>query len=74
MIKLGTLFPVLQRLADEMAADDAPPDLGSLSPASLRAELEARGIEPTTDLDRERERRRCRRRVRHFERRRENRK
>jgi hypothetical protein len=71
MIKLGTLCPELQRIADEMAGDNAPADLRGLSPAEQRAELEARGIEPTTDRDRERRRRHAKRqKARHWERRR----
>jgi hypothetical protein len=71
MIKLGTLCPKLQRIADEMTADDAPTDLRGLSPAEQRAELESRGIEPTTDWNRERLRKQAKRqKARHWERRR----
>jgi hypothetical protein len=71
MIKLGVSLPELQRVADEMTAADAPADFRGLSPAEQRAELEARGIEPTTDREQERRRRQARRQQsRHWERRR----
>jgi len=74
MIRLGEINPILQRLADELAAD-APADIRNLSASLLAAELEARGIEPTTDLAQEKRRKYCpRRQVKHWEQRRRNRK
>lgn len=72
MIKLGTICPELQRLADEMTTDNAPADLGSLSPAEQRAELAARGlldVEQERDAYKQRLKNR-RQKARHYERRR----
>ena len=73
-MKLGSLCPELQRIGDELAAD-APAYMRGLSASQLAAELEARDIEPTTDLAQEKRRKYCRRRqVKHWEQRRRNRK
>ena len=74
MVKLGNICPELQRPADELAVD-APVDIRNLSASQLAAELEARGIEPTTDLAKGKRRKYCpRRQVKHWEQRRRNRK
>lgn len=44
MIKLGETDPILQRIADEMAARNAPASIAEMTPAQVRAELEARGL------------------------------
>jgi hypothetical protein len=62
VVKLGELMPELQHIADEMSADTAPADLAGLSPAQLRAELLARGIEQP-DRAQEKQRRKSKRRL-----------
>lgn len=44
MIQLGETDPILQRIADEMAARNAPAPIAEMTPAEVRAELDARGL------------------------------
>jgi hypothetical protein len=65
MIAFGKLCNELQEIKDEMTAADLP--IGELSPAEMRAELEARGLRRQNDREQEFQRRKSRRRLkRHY--------